>query len=96
MDRFALSDGFEDPVQWEKTIHQAFKDAEEDEAFAERNSVGASESTSASPKKDIGASLPISEDIRASSDDTSLSRPDVSVLRPGGCVIACHSRRARR
>lgn len=35
MDRFDLADGFEDPVQWEKTMHQAFKDAEEDEALAE-------------------------------------------------------------
>jgi 2-polyprenyl-3-methyl-5-hydroxy-6-metoxy-1,4-benzoquinol methylase len=35
MDCFAFADGFEDPVQWERTIHQAFKDAEADEAFAE-------------------------------------------------------------
>lgn len=34
MDRFQLFDGFEDPKQWEGTIHLAFRDAEQDEALA--------------------------------------------------------------
>ena len=58
MDQFALTDGFEDPVQWEKTIHQAFTDAEEDEAFADVLRCNFLE-------KDVGASFQRFQESRA-------------------------------